>query len=199
MLGLYVSDHPLLGVEHILRSHVDMPISQLADESLAQETTVTIGGLITGVQRKVAKNGNAWAIVTVEDLEGAVEALFFAKTYTTHALNLVEDRVVVIRGRLDKREENLRFTALDMTMPDISAAPTGPLLITIEASRVTPPLVERMKEVLRSHPGAREVHLKLEDEKGGVVMKLDSALMVTASPSLSADLKQLLGASCLIN
>jgi DNA polymerase-3 subunit alpha len=176
-----------------------MPISQLADESLAQETTVTIGGLITGVQRKVAKNGNAWAIVTVEDLEGAVEALFFAKTYTTHALNLVEDRVVVIRGRLDKREENLRFTALDMTMPDISAAPTGPLLITIEASRVTPPLVERMKEVLRSHPGAREVHLKLEDEKGGVVMKLDSALMVTASPSLSADLKQLLGASCLIN
>ena len=199
MLGLYVSDHPLLGVEHILRSHVDMPISQLADESLAQETTVTIGGLITGVQRKVAKNGNAWAIVTVEDLEGAVEALFFAKTYTTHALNLVEDRVVVIRGRLDKREENLRFTALDMTMPDISAAPTGPLLITIEASRVTPPLVERMKEVLRSHPGAREVHLKLEDEKGGVVMKLDSALMVTASPSLSADLKQLLGPSCLIN
>ncbi len=199
MLGLYVSDHPLLGVEHILRSMVDMPISQLSDDSLAQETTVTIGGLITGVQRKIAKNGNAWAIVTLEDLEGAVEALFFAKTYTAHALNLVEDRVVVIRGRLDKREENMRFTALDMTMPDISAAPTGPLLITIESSRITPPLVERMKEVLRSHPGAREVHLKLEDGKGGVVMKLDSSLMVTASPSLSADLKQLLGPSCLIN
>ena len=198
MLGLYVSDHPLLGVEHVLRSHVDMPISQLSDDSVTQDSMVTIGGLITGVQRKVSKNGNAWAIVTVEDLEGAVEALFFANTYTTHALNLIEDRVVVIRGRLDKREENIRFTAMDMTMPDISAAPTGPLLITVEQSRVTAPLVERMKEILRSHPGSREVHLKLESPEGGVVMKLDAALMVTASPSLSADLKQLLGPSCLV-
>ena len=198
MLGLYVSDHPLLGVEHVLRSHVDMPISQLSDDSVNADSMVTIGGLITGVQRKVSKNGNSWAIVTVEDLEGAVEALFFANTYTTHALNLIEDRVVVIRGRLDKREENIRFTAMDMTMPDINAAPTGPLLISVEQNRITLPLVERMKEILRTHPGAREVHLKLESPEGGVVMKLDASLTVTASPSLSADLKQLLGPSCLV-
>ena len=197
MLGLYVSDHPLLGVEHILRAAVDIPIGQLSDEGIAHEQIISIGGLITQVQRKVSKQGNAWAIVTVEDLEGAQDVMFFANAYTTHALNLVEDRVVVVRGRVDKREEALRFTAIEMTIPDVNQGPTGPLLITVESSRVTPPLVDRMKEILRSHPGSREVHLRLDDGKAGIVMKLDDDLRVTASPSLSADLKQVLGPDCL--
>ncbi len=199
MLGLYVSDHPLFGVEHILRAAVDMPISALSDDSIGHEAIVSIGGLITGVQRKVSKQGNSWAIVTIEDLEGSADVMFFANTYTTHALNLVEDRVVVIRGRIDRREENVRITALDMSMPDVSAAPTGPVVITIDSVRVTPLLVERMKEILRSHPGNREVHLKVENGKGGVMMKIDDSLRVTSSPSLSADLKQILGADCLVS
>jgi DNA polymerase-3 subunit alpha len=199
MLGLYVSDHPLFGVEHILRAAVDMPISALSDDSIGHEAIVSIGGLITGVQRKVSKQGNSWAIITIEDLEGSADVMFFANTYTTHALNLVEDRVVVIRGRIDRREENVRITALDMSMPDVSAAPTGPVVITIDSVRVTPPLVERMKEILRSHPGNREVHLKVENGKGGVMMKIDDSLRVTSSPSLSADLKQILGADCLVS
>ena len=198
MLGLYVSDHPLFGVEHILRAAVDMPISALSDDAVGHEAVVSIGGLITGVQRKVSKQGKSWAIVTIEDLEGSADVLFFANTYTTHAMNLVEDKVVVIRGRVDRREEALRITALDMSTPDISAAPTGPVMISMDSARVTPPIVERMKEILRSHPGNREVHLKVEDGRGGMVMKIDDTLRVTASPSLSADLKQILGADCIL-
>jgi DNA polymerase-3 subunit alpha len=199
MLGLYVSDHPLLGVEHILRSAVDVPLSQLSDDSIGHDQVITVGGLITQVQRKVSKNGNAWAIVSIEDLEGAVDALFFAGTYTTHAMNLVEDRVVVIRGRLDKREELPRFTALEMHMPDVNQAPTGPLMITIDSARVTAPMVERMKEILRSHPGPREVHLMIDTGSKATVMKIDDDLRVTASPSLSADLKSVLGPDCLVS
>lgn len=199
MLGLYVSDHPLLGIEHVLRAAVDMPLSQIAEDSVGHEQIVNIGGLITQVQRKVSKQGNSWAIVSIEDLEGAVDVLFFATTYQTHAMNLIEDRVIVVRGRIDKREETPRITALEMTIPDVSGAPTGPFVITLEANRVTEPLVDRMKEILRSHPGSREVHLKLEDGKRGLVMKIDSELSVTASPSLSADLKSVLGAECLLD
>jgi DNA polymerase III subunit alpha len=199
MLGLYVSDHPLLGIEHVLRAAVDMPLSQIAEDSVGHEQIVTIGGLITQVQRKVSKQGNSWAIVSIEDLEGAVDVLFFATTYQTHAMNLMEDRVIVVRGRIDKREEAPRITALEMTIPDVSGAPTGPLVITIDATRVTPPLVDRMKEILRSHPGPREVHLKLDDGNKGLVMKIDDDLRVTASPSLSADLKSVLGPDCLVS
>ena len=198
MLGLYVSDHPLLGIEHVLRAAVDMPLSQIADDSIAHEQVVNIGGLITQIQRKVSKQGNSWAIVSIEDLEGAVDILFFAGTYQTHALNLIEDRVIVVRGRIDKREEAPRITALDMTIPDVTGAPTGPLVITMDAKSVTAPLVDRMKEILRSHPGPREVHLKLDDGNKGLMMKIDDDLRVTASPSLSADLKSVLGPDCLV-
>ncbi len=199
MLGLYVSDHPLLGVEHILRAAVDMPLSAIAEDSVGHEQIVTIGGLITQVQRKVSKQGNSWAIVSIEDLEGAVDVLFFASTYQTHAMNLIEDRVIVVRGRIDKREEAPRVTALEMTIPDISSSPSGPLVITIDAARVTAPLVDRMRDILRSHPGSREVHLKLDDGDKGLLMKIDDELRVTASPSLSADLKSVLGPDCLVS
>ncbi len=196
MLGLYVSDHPLLGVESRLRGLTDMPISQLNDESVAHEQIVTIAGLITSVSRKVSRQGNAWAIVSIEDLEGAVEALFFANTYTQYAESLAEDRIVVVRGRVDKREENIRFMALELNFPDINQRPSGPVLIRVEANRCTPPLVDRMKEILRAHPGSREVHLQLIG-RSVTTLKIDDALKVSATPSLGADLKALLGPDCI--
>ena len=196
MLGLYVSDHPLLGVEHILRSNTDMSISALLDAGGAQDGFVTIGGLITGISRKVSRTGSSWAIVTVEDLEGSLEVLFFAKTYTQYALTLVEDRIVTIRGRVDHRDEQVRFSAVEMSSLDVSSGPVGPLMISLPISQCTPPIVERVKEILRSHPGKREVHLHIEDSGKSTTMKIDA--LVTSSPSLSADLKSILGPDCLV-
>jgi DNA polymerase-3 subunit alpha len=196
MLGLYVSDHPLLGVEHILRANTDMTISELVEEGATHESMVTVGGLITSVTRKVTRQGASWAVVTIEDLEGSVEALFFSKTYNQYAMSLTEDRIVTIRGRVDRREEQLRFTAVEMTMPDISRGPVGPLVISMPINQCTPPIVERMKEILRTHPGKREVHLYLDDNGAKTIMKVDA--LVTASPSLSADLKSILGPACLV-
>ncbi|MBU3715998.1 MAG: DNA polymerase III subunit alpha [Candidatus Nanopelagicaceae bacterium] len=198
MLGLYVSDHPLLGVEHVLRSVRDVPVSQIYDEQVAHESIFTIAGLITSVQRKVSRQGSNWAIVTVEDLEGAIDVLFFSNSYQQHALNLIEDRIVAIRGRVDKREETPRFTALDLSIPDVNQAPIGPFVIRVEAERCTPPLVDRMKEILRSHPGTREVHLRIEGGVKDTTFRLDDGLKITASPSLSADLKSILGPDCLV-
>ena len=198
MLGLYVSDHPLLGVEHLLRSSTDMPISHINEEGIGHEQIVTIGGLITQIQRKVSRQGTPWAIVTVEDLEGAVDVMFFSNSYTQHSMNLIEDRIVIVRGRVDKREEQVKIMALDLSTPDISLAPSGPLIISMETVRCTPPVVDRIKEILRSHPGKREVHLKLDDGRKSLVMKIGDDLRVTASPSLSADLKAILGPDCLV-
>ena len=196
MLGLYVSDHPLLGVEHILRSNTDMSISALLDDGGVQEGFVTIGGLITGISRKVSRQGSSWAIVTVEDLEGALEVLFFSNTYNQYALTLIEDRVVTIRGRVDRREDQVRFSAFEMSPLDITSGPVGPLLISLPMSSCTPPIVERIKEILRSHPGKREVHLQINDAGSNTMMKIDA--LVTSSPSLSADLKSILGPDCLV-
>lgn len=196
MLGLYVSDHPLLGVEHVLRSSTDMTISELVDEGAQSESIVTIGGLITSVTRKVSRQGASWAVVTIEDLEGSLEVLFFSKTYNQYSMSLIEDRIVTVRGRVDRRDDVLRFTAIELSLPEISTAPVGPLVISLPMSQCTPPVVERIKEILRSHPGKREVHLQLNENGVDTFMKIDA--LVTASPSLSADLKSILGPNCLV-
>ena len=136
MLGLYVSDHPLLGVEHVLRAATDRSISTITDESVAHDQIVTIAGLITNIQRKVTKQGASWAIVTIEDLEGSIDVRFFSNTYSQTAMNLVEDRIVVVRGRVDKREEVAQISALELTLPDIKQSPTGPLIIKLDTNQI---------------------------------------------------------------
>jgi len=111
---------------------------------------------------------------------------------------LVEDRVIVVRGRVDKREEQPRLSVLDVNTLDISAAPTGPVVISVDQARLTPPVVDRIKEILRTHPGKREVHLQLLDGEKKMLLKIGDDLRVTSSPSLSADLKSILGPDCLV-
>jgi len=198
MLGLYVSDHPLFGVEHLLAAAADCSIASLTgSEERADGSQVTIGGLVSGLQRKVTKKGDVWAIATVEDLEGAIEVMFFPQTYNLYATTLAEDTVVVVRGRLDRREDVPKLIAMEMTLPDLSEGPRGPVVISLPVVRCTPPVVERLKDVLATHPGATEVHLRLQAASRTTVLRIDDGLRVNPSPALMGDLKALLGPACL--
>ena len=200
MLGLYVSDHPLLGVESLLASLSDKPISAISgDEHVGSgnDEIVTIAGLITGIQRKVTRAGASWAIVTLEDLTGAIEVMAFSNTYNQYATLMGEDVIVLVKGRVDRREEVPKFVLMEMSLPDLHQERKGPLVITLPLARCTPPVVERMKEVLRSHPGTTDVHLRLESATENTLLTIDEGLKVSATASLSADLKALLGPNCL--
>jgi DNA polymerase III subunit alpha len=207
MLGLYVSDHPLLGLEHILAAATDCSVAQLVGsaEEDSERTSrgdrgdvqiVTVGGILSGVQRKVTRQGNAWAAATLEDLEGAIEVLFFPATYQQCMTLIIEDAVVVVKGRLDRREEVPKLVAMEVSVPELPTGELGPFVLSIMEARCVPPVVERLKEVLSSHPGPTEVHLKLLTGSRVKVVKLDDKLRVRSSPSLLADLKQLLGPAC---
>ncbi|HZI98225.1 MAG TPA: DNA polymerase III subunit alpha [Actinomycetales bacterium] len=199
MLGLYVSDHPLFGVEHVLAQSADCSIAQLmADEARQDGTTVTIAGLVTSVTRKMTKKGNPWAIATLEDLEGSIEVLFFPQTYQTVLHELREDLVCVVKGRLNRRDDVPALNASEISLPDLSDGPRGPVIIAMPVTRCTPPVVGRLKDVLATHPGITEVHLRLTQTGRDTVMRLDDGLRVTPSPSLFGDLKALLGPACLV-
>jgi DNA polymerase-3 subunit alpha len=198
MLGLYVSDHPLFGIEHVLAQHADTSIASLTgDDSKADGANVTIAGLITGLQVKRTKKGDLWAIATVEDLDGAIECLFFPSAYMTVSTMLSHDVVCVVRGRLNRRDETPTIFAQELTLPDIKEGPRGPVVVSLPLSRATNGLAERIKRVLSEHPGVTEVHLKLTQPGRSVLMRLDDSLRVSASPALFGDLKALLGPACL--
>lgn len=201
MLGLYVSDHPLFGIEHVLSQHADTSVSSLnlpvEDGGRSDGAIVTVAGLITGLQLKRTKNGELWAIVTVEDLQGSVECLFFPKTYMTVSTMLSTDVVCTVKGRVNRRDDATSLYAQELTLPDITEGPRGPVVLTLPASRATQRLAERLKDVLCEHPGVTEVQIKLTQPGRGVLMRLDDSLRVSASPELFGDLKALLGTSCL--
>ncbi|MEV4200005.1 DNA polymerase III subunit alpha [Micromonospora globbae] len=194
MLGLYVSDHPLFGLEHILNAAADTSIAALAEEGgVPDGTVVTVAGILSGVQRRVTKQGRAWASATLEDLAGGVETLFFPNTYEVIGQYIAEDAIVVVKGRVDRRDDTPRIMAMDMSMPDISAsAANKPVTLTIPVTRCTPPLVERLKETLVLHPGDAEVHVKLLNGSKTTTLRL-GPFRVAATTALMADLKSVLG------
>ena len=198
MLGLYVSDHPLSGIEHVLTQAADVSIATLlADEQRPDNSTVTIAGLITSLQRKMSKQGNAWAAVTIEDMEGSVEVMFFGETYLAYSAILAEDQVVVLRGRVRRRDDAMQLQAMEVSLPDVSVGDDAPVTLSIPTNRCTPPVVEQLRDILSTHPGVTEVHVKLTSPGRATVLRLEDGLRVERTPALYGDLKALLGPNCL--
>ncbi len=198
MLGLYVSDHPLFGIEHILAKRADHSIAVVSsEEGPADGAQVTIAGLVTGLAIKRNKKGDLYAVAQVEDLEGALEVFFFPKTYLTVAGLLTQDAVVVVRGRVSRRDDGVALYASEMTLPDTSDGPRGPVVLVMEQARATLPRISALKGVLSAHPGSTEVRLRLTRPGRSMLMTLDNAYRVSASEALFGDLKALLGPRCL--
>ncbi|CAN5448312.1 DNA polymerase III subunit alpha [soil metagenome] len=201
MLGLYVSDHPLLGLEHVLSNGTDCTIGQLMlDEERSHGSTLTISGLITSVNRKITKRGDAWATITLEDLDGAIEVLLFPSSYQLASPFLMEDAIVRVKGQLSRDKDQPELRGQEVSVPDLSngpGGPTGPVTISLPSTRCTAPVIEQLKDVLGTHPGLTEVRLRLLSRESTKVMRLDDRLRVTPTPALFADLKQLLGPGCL--
>jgi DNA polymerase-3 subunit alpha len=213
MLGLYVSDHPLLGIEHILARESECSIAELTGDAEDSEgraaagwrdspptspapLIVKVGGILSGVQRRVTKQGNQWASATLEDLGGAMEVLIFPQTYQLYSTVVAEDAIVIVKGKIDRRDDVPKLIAMDVTIPDLTINDGAPFVVSLALTRCVPPVVEQLREVLRTHPGNTEVHLRLRSPQRTTVVRLDDKLRVSASPALHADLKQLLGPAC---
>jgi DNA polymerase-3 subunit alpha len=190
MLGLYVSDHPLFGLEHILAGATESTIAAVHAEGADEPRTVTLAGILSSVNRRVTKAGAPWAQVVLEDLEGSIEVMFFPQTYAQTALTIAEDAIVAIKGRPDARDDAVKLIASDIALLDTTEGPRGPVTLRVEANRCTPVLIGRLKDVLATHPGMTEVHLHLMSTNNPRVV-LD--YRVTPSAALMGDLKALLG------
>ena len=196
MLGLYVSDHPLFGLEHILSQNTTMPISGVAEAP--DGTYATLGGLVSSVQYRTTKKGDRWALLTIEDLEGVVEISCWAKTVENYGHLLNEDAVLFVRTRISKQDDGSpRISAMEITAANIANATTGPVEIYLPESRVTSAIMDSLRAILSAHPGNRLVHLTVIGEEKTVSLQMDDRLKVQASSSLFGDLKALLGPTCL--
>jgi DNA polymerase-3 subunit alpha len=172
MLGLYVSDHPLHGVEAALRRRVEHSILDL--DELEDGAQVTVGGIITNATRKYTKKGDTMAVFVLEDLDASVEVTVFPRTLVDIGHQIVDDRIVAVKARLDRRDEG-RIGLMAQNVTVLTGLEDGPApLVRLRFPGGIPErtALERLKEIIVDHPG--ESPVEIEMDRGRVLRLADS-------------------------
>jgi len=162
MLGTYISDHPLYAVEHLLASKTDgslVSLREQAEELAKANRPFRIGGIFSEVQLRTTKDGRAYARTVVEDLGGSVEVNFSSKVFERCSGYLAKDNVVVVKVRVDVRDEEPRFGAMDVEVVHVEQG-DGELRLSFRPEDFTAPSIARLKEILQRYPGPSPVILE---------------------------------------
>lgn len=201
MLGLYVSGHPLDGYEEALASQTDTELTDIVGGEMKHGKEVKIGGIISTVDRRVSKrDGSPWAIVTIEDHNGAsVDLLVFNKLYAIVAQYLAEDNIILAKAHISIRDERVSVFCDDLKIAELGPGSGSgvPLRLTMTTEECTLDSIHRLKDVLVNNPGQTDVYLKLVSGEESTLMVLDEHLRVERSANLMGDLKATMGAGIL--
>jgi len=193
MLGLYVSDHPLLGAEAVLRRNADCSIAELRDQTVAsggREAEVkVVGGVVTNLGRKYTKKGELMATFVLEDMEAAIETWVFPRTMQEYGHLLADDAVVCVKGRIDTREDQPKLVCMEARLLDLAPGGSRVLEIKVPLGAATESVMGRLKGLLLDHPGDAPVVLRV----GETVLRLSEEFRVDARNGLLGELRVLLG------
>jgi DNA polymerase-3 subunit alpha len=193
-LGLYVSSHPLQGMRAQLRDQIDATVSQLGD--LRDGQTVWTGGVVSGLTRRQTRSGSTMAVFRLDDVDGGIEVVAFGSICEQYADLLVEDAIVLLRGRLDRKsEDDVKLIALELRAFDGVSA-TRPLTLVVNAELVQMDMLDELKSILGAFPGEVPVELQLTTAQGRHRLKVGNRYRVEPVSGLYAELKSLLGESC---
>jgi DNA polymerase-3 subunit alpha len=204
-IGLFISAHPLKEVREALRAAVDCPLAELAAKR--DEEWVTAGGIITAAKKIRTKKGDWMMFATLDDLEGSVETLIFAKALEEYGADLGVDEIVLVRGKIDHGDKGTSLIAttverFDPTPEEVQAARAEaakpppvpePVHVMLDAARLPASIIDELKHVLGNHAGESEVVLDIRTSAGARTLRLGEGYRVAPTPSLRAELANILG------
>ncbi len=212
MLGLYVSDHPLMGMEHLLRRRTDCSIRELREAPDTGEVC-TVAGVVTHLARKYTRKGELMAIFLLEDLEAAIEVMVFPKAMTECGPSLAEDRVITLKGRLDTREEPAKIICMEVAAVDVVSGEDPPLRLRLPPYALGAggaggagggagggdgggaggygDAIDTLKQLLLAHPGSSPVYVRVGDHQ----VRLPAQFAVDQSNGLRGELLARFGAA----
>ena len=206
MLGLYVSDHPLRGFEPALRRLTDSTIAELRDaasDPLGSDSGAaggreglvrTVGGTVTNLARRYTKRGDLMATFVLEDLQASIEVFVFPKVMSEVGALLEDDVAVVVKGRIDSRDDQVKLVCLEMSRPTLLAEGAGELRVDLPVGMLTDSVVDRLKQVICEHPGDEPVILQVGDK----ALRLPPEFRVDSRRGLVGELRVLLGPGAIV-
>jgi DNA polymerase-3 subunit alpha len=187
MLGLYVSDHPLMGAERQLGRRTDLTLTEL--ESAEDGAIRNVGGLVTNLSRKWTRKGDLMAVFVLEDLQSSAEVMVFPRTMQQFGHVLAEDGVVVMKARVDKRDDQAKLVAMEIEAFEPLGDGAPPLRLQLSPNAVSSELLERLGALLAEHPGDSDVYVHL----GSKILRLPGDRSVSTDNGLMGELRVMLG------
>ena len=200
LLGFYVSGHPLDAYADLLAAKNYRSIASLGE--LEDRVQFKIAGAIVEVEKKFTKkDGKPFAVVRLEDLLDILEVVVWNELYLKVSDVLVPGRVVELKGTLDRRDEMLRATAIEIK-PLAPVKPNGATERSEDASQVSAILLRfssgttgdelrQVRNILVSSPGRHPVQL-LFDRDNGNSLRFDAGVefRVDVTPDLEQKLSR---------
>ena len=198
-LGLFLSSHPLKEVRAALRQAAELQLSELSDKK--DGDWVTVGGMITECKKIRTRKGDPMAFATLDDLTGSVEMLVFNSAYAKNSDMIEVDKVVIVRGRVDHKEDGVKLIAQEVTPfeptpEEVAAAqaeaelPPAPKRVTLDVEPDVPAaLLDELKDVCRGNPGDHDVVVVV----GQTTVRLGNEFRIRPSGACLAELEGLTG------
>jgi DNA polymerase-3 subunit alpha len=204
LLGFYITSHPL--TEHQLALERYTTASTREAMSCGEGTEVTIGAMISRVKKVVTKNGRSagqqMAILTLEDLEGQIDATLFAETFEAvnqkYPTAIANESIVFVKGKVDKKRETPSILVNEVIpIAEAMAKLTTSMLVKFDPTRHAADVVQQTMPLFKQHRGNLPVYVQVPAAAGQMVtLRLPSDLSVKPMQALAEELERLLGTGC---
>ncbi len=200
MLGLYISGHPLFEYEDSL-SRVT-PIEVLID--IEDKTNIAVGGVITKVKTVYTKKDQQMCFLDLEDTGDSVEVIVFPSVLMKCRGIIAEDKIVKIKGKLDKKEDQLKIIAneiedldkdkeVNRDQKELISDKNGRIIFTAKKNDLDRDFINRFYDILKKYPGFHEVEFRITDDSGedsDKIYRLPSTYRIDLNESLKENLKK---------
>ena len=184
MTGIYLTGHPLEDYEELIKNRtstrtIDILGGEALEEDILDEASkqienensvvkdgerVIIGGLITEVSRKITKNNTMMAFIQLEDLYSSIEVIVFPKILSSYNALIQEDEIVLIKGRVSKREDEEPKVLCDAVEKLVKVS-TEKLYIQINNNGEVKDAMNDFKSISKSNPGNIPIYICTREEK----------------------------------
>jgi DNA polymerase-3 subunit alpha len=195
-LGLYVSEHPLHSIRDQLRRKTDCALADV--ERRRDGEVVTVGGIVSAIKHLTTKKGEPMVFMRLDDVTGGCEVVVFNSVYAQSRELCTMDRILVVKGRVDhKQEGETKLLAMEVS-PFEAVAERKEVTIKIDARIARAGVVRDLALLVKDFPGESRVNLLLEMSDGPRQLVLGPQYKVKPVPDFFAEAKALLGEAAVL-
>ena len=172
MVGIYLSAHPLDEYKIVLDNLCNTRCEELANRCAAMKDRddVTLGGIVTGIQKRFGKNNNPWGIITLEDFNGSGELVLFGEDWLNLNGKFIEGAAVYVTGKMASRfynsdQKELKVTNVEL-LQTIKEKAIDRITISMTTDLLDDQLVMELTELIAETPGKTQLFFQLHDSMG---------------------------------